>query len=130
VRRGGKWLNVKAPSLIALMAGLLFAVIVYAETHVHNHVVCLADDAIFAKLRPIISEQLGVPIEQVKPETQFADLGADSLDVVELIMAVEENFDIEITEWEELGVQPNDKTLPAHRVTELVAIIHSHLCQK
>jgi acyl carrier protein len=112
------------------MAGILFVAIAYAETHVPNRVVCLADDAIFAKLQPIISEQLSVPITQVKPETQFTDLGADSFDVVELIMAVEENFDIEITEWEELGVQPNDRTLPAHRVTELVAIIHNYLCQK
>ena len=42
-------------------------------------------------------EQLGVEPEQVKPEAQFVnDLGADSLDTVELIMALEEEFDIEI----------------------------------
>ena len=42
-------------------------------------------------------EQLGVEADQVKPEAQFVnDLGADSLDTVELIMALEEEFDIEI----------------------------------
>jgi acyl carrier protein len=49
------------------------------------------------KVKNIIVEQLGVEPEQVKPEAQFVnDLGADSLDTVELIMALEEEFDIEI----------------------------------
>jgi len=49
------------------------------------------------KVKNIIVEQLGVELEQVKPEAQFVnDLGADSLDTVELIMALEEEFDIEI----------------------------------
>ena len=49
------------------------------------------------RLREIISDQLKVDIEEVKPEASFADdLNADSLDVVELIMAIEEEFGIEI----------------------------------
>ena len=49
------------------------------------------------KVKNIIVEQLGVEPEQVKPEAQFVnDLGADSLDIVELIMALEEEFDVEI----------------------------------
>jgi acyl carrier protein len=49
------------------------------------------------KVKNIIVEQLGVEPEQVRPEAQFVnDLGADSLDTVELIMALEEEFDIEI----------------------------------
>jgi acyl carrier protein len=45
----------------------------------------------------IIVDQLGVNEEQVKPEASFIeDLGADSLDTVELVMAFEEKFDIEI----------------------------------
>ena len=49
------------------------------------------------KVKNIIVEQLGVEPEQVKPEAQFVnDLGADSLDTVELIMALEEEFDVEI----------------------------------
>ena len=48
---------------------------------------------IFEKLKKIIVEQLGVEEKDVNPTAKFADdLGADSLDLVELIMAIEENF--------------------------------------
>ena len=50
-----------------------------------------------AKVKEIIVEQLGVDEGQVKPEASFIDdLGADSLDTVELVMAFEDKFDIEI----------------------------------
>jgi len=50
-----------------------------------------------AKVKEIIVEQLGVDAEAVKTEASFIDdLGADSLDTVELVMAFEEKFDIEI----------------------------------
>lgn len=50
-----------------------------------------------AKVKKIISEQLGVQESDVKPEASFVnDLGADSLDTVELVMALEEEFGIEI----------------------------------
>ncbi len=53
------------------------------------------------KVKAIIAEQLGVDIEQVKQETSFVDdLGADSLDTVELVMALEEEFGIEIPDEE------------------------------
>ncbi len=49
------------------------------------------------KIRAIIAEQLGVKPEEVTPTASFVDdLGADSLDTVELIMALEEEFNIEI----------------------------------
>ena len=49
------------------------------------------------KVKEIIVDQLGVDEKQVKPEASFIDdLGADSLDTVELVMALEEEFDIEI----------------------------------
>lgn len=49
------------------------------------------------KLKEIIVEQLGVDPERVKAEASFIDdLGADSLDIVELVMAMEEEFDLEI----------------------------------
>jgi acyl carrier protein len=52
---------------------------------------------VFEKLRDIIVDQLSVTPEQVTPEAKFQDdLGADSLDVVELIMKIEEEFDIKI----------------------------------
>lgn len=49
------------------------------------------------KIRSIISEQLGVKHDEVTPQASFIDdLGADSLDTVELIMALEEEFSVEI----------------------------------
>ena len=52
---------------------------------------------IVEKVKQIISEQLGVEEAEVTPSASFTDdLGADSLDQVELVMALEENFDIEI----------------------------------
>ncbi|MEO0126405.1 MAG: acyl carrier protein [candidate division WOR-3 bacterium] len=55
--------------------------------------------AIFDEVRNIIVEQLHVPPEKVNPDAKFIeDLGADSLDTVELIMAFEEKFNIQIPE--------------------------------
>ncbi|QGG48117.1 acyl carrier protein [Heliorestis convoluta] len=51
---------------------------------------------IFEKVKAIVVEQLGVDEEEVNMETSFEDLNADSLDIVELVMALEEEFDIEI----------------------------------
>lgn len=49
------------------------------------------------RVKEIIADQLGVSVDQIKPESKFVDdLGADSLDVVELIMAFEEEFGVEI----------------------------------
>ncbi|MFE4107516.1 acyl carrier protein [Almyronema epifaneia] len=57
----------------------------------------MSQDAVFEKVQKIVAEQLGVEESEVKPEASFAnDLGADSLDTVELVMALEEEFDIEI----------------------------------
>ena len=53
------------------------------------------------RIKSIIADQLGVAEEQVKPEIKFIeDLGADSLDIVELIMAMEEEFQTEIPDEE------------------------------
>jgi acyl carrier protein len=52
---------------------------------------------IFEKVKKIVAEQLSVDGDTVTPQSNFAnDLGADSLDTVELVMALEEEFDIEI----------------------------------
>ncbi|MGB3691938.1 MAG: acyl carrier protein [Spirulinaceae cyanobacterium] len=52
---------------------------------------------IFSQVQTIVTEQLEVEADKVTPEASFAnDLGADSLDTVELVMALEEEFDIEI----------------------------------
>jgi acyl carrier protein len=57
----------------------------------------VSNEQLFLKLRDIIVEQLGVDEEEIAAKTSFVDdLGADSLDIVELVMAMEEEFDIEI----------------------------------
>ncbi|MDJ0800548.1 MAG: acyl carrier protein [Calothrix sp. MO_167.B12] len=57
----------------------------------------MSQDTTFNKVKEIVSEQLNVEAAEVKPESKFADdLGADSLDTVELVMALEEAFEIEI----------------------------------
>ena len=57
--------------------------------------------SIHDKVKKIIAEKLSVEIEELVPEASFVDdLGADSLDLVELIMSMEEEFDIEISDEE------------------------------
>lgn len=61
----------------------------------------LGRDDIDSKVKEITSEQLGVDESQITPEAKFVDdLGADSLDTVELVMALEEEFDLEISDEE------------------------------
>jgi len=58
------------------------------------------------KVRKIIAEKLGVDIEEVVPEASFVDdLGADSLDLVELIMSMEEEFDTDIPDEDAEKIQ-------------------------
>ena len=57
----------------------------------------MSSEEIFEKVKAIIVEQLGVADTAVTMQASFIDdLGADSLDIVELVMAIEEEFDIEI----------------------------------
>ena len=67
------------------------------------------------RVAKVVMEQLGVSEDQVKPEASFVDdLGADSLDTVELVMALEEEFDAEI---------PDDKAETITKVQDAVAYI-------
>jgi acyl carrier protein len=57
----------------------------------------MSQTEIFEKVKKIVAEQLSVEADKITPQSNFAnDLGADSLDTVELVMALEEDFDIEI----------------------------------
>ena len=59
----------------------------------------MADKSIEQRVKEIIVEQLGVNADQVTPDAKFIeDLGADSLDTVELVMALEEEFHLEISD--------------------------------
>ena len=75
--------------------------------------------AVQEKVKSIIAEQLGVKPEEVTPEASFVeDLGADSLDTVELVMALEEGFGIEI---------PDEDAEKIATVSELYDYIRQHI---
>ncbi len=71
-----------------------------------------------SKVKEIVIEQLGVSSDEIKPTSSFVeDLGADSLDLTELIMAMEEEFDIEIDDEDAqniTNVQDAVKYIEAH----------------
>jgi len=73
---------------------------------------------VFDRVKAIVVEQLGVEASEVTPQSKFVeDLGADSLDVVELVMALEEEFDLEI---------PDEDAEKIATVGEAVKYIESH----
>ena len=66
----------------------------------------MGSEEIAERIKGIIVEQLGVGADEVTPEASFIeDLGADSLDIVELIMALEEEYDIEIPDEDAEKIQ-------------------------
>lgn len=72
-----------------------------------------------AKVKEIVAEQLGVSEEEVTPSASFIeDLGADSLDIVELIMALEEQYGLEISDEEAEKIRT---------VQDVIDYIESHL---
>ena len=75
-------------------------------------------DNVEQRVKKIVAEQLGVNEAEIKTESSFVDdLGADSLDTVELVMAFEEEFGIEI---------PDEDAEKITRVKEAVEYIESH----
>jgi len=71
------------------------------------------------RVKKIVAEQLGVNEAEIKSESSFVDdLGADSLDTVELVMALEEEFDCEI---------PDEEAEKITTVKQAVDYINSHL---
>lgn len=57
---------------------------------------------VFEKIKSVIVNQLGVEEEEIKLETSFEDLGVDSLDLFQIIIELEEEFDIQIEEAESI----------------------------
>ncbi len=79
----------------------------------------MSQTVIFEKVKKIVAEQLSVEVDKIKPESNFVDdLGADSLDTVELVMALEEDFDIEI---------PDEEAEKILTVQAVVDYINSHV---
>ena len=75
----------------------------------------MSDNSIEEKVRSIIVDQLGVESDKVTADAKFIeDLGADSLDTVELVMAFEEKFDIEV---------PDEEAEKLQSVADVVAYI-------
>lgn len=65
----------------------------------------MSQQEVYDRVKKIVIDQLSVDVDAVKPEASFAnDLGADSLDTVELVMALEEEFDIEIPDEAAEGI--------------------------
>ena len=63
-------------------------------------------DSLEQKVRGIVAEQLGVELAEVQPAASILDdLGADSLDVVEMVMTLEESFDIEVPDEDVEGLR-------------------------
>lgn len=70
------------------------------------------DMSLFEEIQEIICEQLKAKPEEVKLETSFVeDLGADSLDLIELVMALEEKYDIEISDENAEGMNTVDDVI-------------------
>lgn len=77
-----------------------------------------SQDALFDKVKAIIVDQLSVEEDEVTPEASFIeDLGADSLDIVELIMALEEEFEIEV---------PDEDAEKLQTVADAIRYIQEH----
>ena len=78
----------------------------------------MTDGTTYERLKKIIVEQLGVDEEEVTPQASFVeDLNADSLDLVELIMSLEEEFGMEISDEDAEGIQ---------KVSDAVEYIEEH----
>ncbi|HDS30828.1 MAG TPA: acyl carrier protein [Firmicutes bacterium] len=76
------------------------------------------NEEIYEKLKTIIVEQLGVKESEISQTAHFADdLGADSLDIVEMIMAVEEEFGIQVSD---------DEAESMEKVQDVVKFIEEH----
>lgn len=76
-------------------------------------------DEVIGKVKDLIADSLGVSNDEIEPAASFIeDLGADSLDIVELVMAIEKEFNIEI---------PDEDAEKISTVQDAIDYIHAHL---
>lgn len=76
------------------------------------------DEELFGQVKDVIAEQLNVEVDEIHEDSSFVDdLGADSLDLVELVMALEDNFDMKI---------PDEDVESIKTVGDAIAYIESH----
>ena len=68
----------------------------------------------FKKIREIVAEQLSIDPETITMETSFDELDADSLDVVEVIMALEDEFNIQIPDEAAEKIKDKSRLMPCH----------------
>lgn len=79
----------------------------------------MTEEEVFAKVKELVAKQLSIDEKEITPEASFLDdLGADSLDTVELIMSFEEVFDIEI---------PDEEAEQIRKVQDVLDFIHKKL---
>nr|YP_009510670.1 acyl carrier protein [Gracilaria ferox]YP_010196594.1 acyl carrier protein [Gracilaria cervicornis]AXI96343.1 acyl carrier protein [Gracilaria ferox]UAD83991.1 acyl carrier protein [Gracilaria cervicornis]UAD85827.1 acyl carrier protein [Gracilaria ferox] len=76
--------------------------------------------SVFERAQNIIVEQLGVDVKEITKETAFKDLAADSLDTVELVMALEEEFGIDI---------PDEDVDDVEKVQQVIEIIERKISE-
>ena len=114
-------------SVVILFLGLLllwnltfvsFAPAVRTQRSVHVLRQATATDDTMAKVAGVIAEQLGVDKEKVTREATLTELGADSLDIVESVMALEEEFDVEL---------PDEETTSLKNCGDVMDLIQSKL---
>ena len=80
-----------------------------------------AEATVFDEVRTLAAEHLDKDLREITPESTFKDLGADSLDIVELVMVLEEKFGIEI---------PDEDTEGITTIGQIVAYIEERVAQK
>ncbi len=113
-------------ALVVFVAGMVLLFIVGAASHMNDEVDSVkraldelpASATVSEKVIAIVSEQLGFPTMDVQLESIFEDLGADELDLVEIVMEVEEAFDITL---------PDEEVENVKTVQDLVHLIESKL---
>ena len=87
---------------------------------------------IIDEVRQVVAKALKVPFEQVKPDSRLADIGLNSLDVIEIIFELEEKFGIDIPLNPEGGASDPaaGRSLPFDTLTDVAAAIKTHVDAK